>query len=69
MTNFDKWKSELTMADIAEIFKAMMTPDHIIGYGCKRCPFDCDCEEHWGTNACCQKVKRWARAEAEEATK
>ena len=53
MTNFEKWKTGLT-------------PLHIIDKGCEKCPLYWDCEEHWGTSACCQKVRGWANAEADE---
>ena len=58
MTNFEKWKAELK-------------PLNIIDNGCRNCPIYWRCEEHYGTGACCLKIERWARAEAdtEEETK
>lgn len=58
MTNFEKWKQELTIEGLK------VGGGAAVGIVCEKCPAVTECEEGNGAENCYQSFRNWGRKEA-----
>lgn len=61
MTNFEKWKEDLTLEDIAKLFDGLCGSFNCPAYECEE-----DCDEDGSFDCCYDKIMWWGSREADE---